>query len=601
MLHFNWNGKFYSIILFVALLLEILACGGVVFGWASIVVIFKARHYFFDMCTVSLGNNNNLPSNISDKNNTTSSSAVYFILNCSKQDDKLNLVFTITMAFMCISQFPAGLFLDKFGPRVTRIVGGPIFIIGCLGLAFITEDNENYLFPSFIAIVIGGVFLSLSIYQISNTVLWRKRAIVMCSLNGGFDSSAVVFLIFKLIYDTGVQFSTILYIYSGLSLLLITFVTVFLVPSQIKLKKWSIEEEHYYETSINDCIVPKKTIYASKINSAFERTGSNVSITSSHQVPSCQQVPASLQMTSSQEILSSQQTPSLQQMSLCQQIPSSQQLPSSQQTVYNFSVEKTENLTLDVSTLSSANGSILIETQNIPPSVFRSIFSPLYMIEMICLLSINLKLQCYIGSLQLNLEKLAQNNLLEVSKYINIFGYLQFCGIVITPFIGLTFRRLKNSEKQSLKKEEIFVSDLRSSIAPYCILNFLGMIFCLFDLINSMKLQIPSYILCAIVRGFLYANHTTFIGIAFPPSQFGTLFGLSLLLAGVFALLQYALFHLTNHALGGKPFWSNLILLLLVSLGNAYPLYVWLYCRKKESFSNKSSVSTIKHSVAIEE
>ncbi|XP_047136032.1 large neutral amino acids transporter small subunit 4 isoform X2 [Hydra vulgaris] len=473
------------------------------------------------------------------------------------------------------------------------------------------HDNENYLFPSFIAIVIGGVFLSLSIYQISNTVLWRKRAIVMCSLNGGFDSSAVVFLIFKLIYDTGVKFSTILYIYSGLSLLLITFVTVFLVPSQIKLKKWSIEEEHYYKTSINDCIVPKKTIYASKINSAFERTGSNVSISSSHQVPSCQQVPlsqlvplsqqvpTSLQMTSSQEILSSQHTPSSQQIPLCQQISLSQQLPSSQQTVYNFSVEKTENLTLDVSTLSSANGSILIDTQNIPPSVFRSIFSPLYMIELICLLSINLKLQCYIGSLQLNLERLTQNNLLEVSKYINIFGYLQFCGIVITPFIGLTFRRLKNSEKQSLKKEEILVSDLRSSIAPYCVLNFLGMIFCLFDLINSMKLQIPSYILCAIVRGFLYANHTTFIGIAFPSSQFGTLFGFSLLLAGIFALLQYALFHLTNHALGGKPFWSNFILLLLVSLGNAYPLYVWLYCRKKES--KKSLVSTMKHSVVIEE
>ncbi|XP_065666063.1 equilibrative nucleobase transporter 1-like isoform X2 [Hydra vulgaris] len=536
---FNWNGKFYSIILFVSVLLVVLVCGGIVFGWASIVVIFKAKNYYFDLCTIFYKNNNvSLTNSFSSKANESVFS-VNSPFHCLKQDDKLNLVFTIASSFVSISQLPIGLFLDRFGARVAMTLGGSVtffislFLVGCMGLAFIIKGNENFLFPSFIAIGVGGIVLYLSILQISNIILWRRKAIIICSISGGFDSSAIVLLFFKLIYDAGIKLSYILYIYSGLSLLLITFVIVFFIPSQNKLNKWSLEEKSHNNNSINGCVTLNPKI-SSNINHAFERY----------------------------ESFSNVSTPS--------------------------SEPKFENQTADARKLSSIVSTRLstLKTQNMKSSVIQSIITPLYMIEVACLLNINLKYQSYVGFLQPNLERLTKNNLSEVSKYINIFGYLQLCGVLFTPFIGLTFKRLKKTEMQNLNEKEIYVSGLRSSIAPYCILNFLAMLFCVFDLINSMKLQIPTYILCATVRGVLYANHATFIGIAFPSSQFGTLFGLSTFLAGVFGLLQYALFYLTNHVFDGTPFWSNLIQLLLVSLGNAYPIYVWFYSRKKEITSS---------------
>ena len=43
---------------------------------------------------------------------------------CPAQDARLNLVFTISLFCLCGIKFPAGVFIDRCGPRIARVVGG---------------------------------------------------------------------------------------------------------------------------------------------------------------------------------------------------------------------------------------------------------------------------------------------------------------------------------------------------------------------------------------------------------------------------------------------------------------------------------------------
>ena len=121
---FKRKGKPYLVVLFVFVLLEILLCGGIVFGWASIVVVFKAKHFYFDKCEISLENNSFSFTDVPALKSMLTANLVNTTLDCSRQNDRLNLVFTITMSLFSAVQFPTGIFIDKFGPRVTRMIGG---------------------------------------------------------------------------------------------------------------------------------------------------------------------------------------------------------------------------------------------------------------------------------------------------------------------------------------------------------------------------------------------------------------------------------------------------------------------------------------------
>ena len=58
-------------------------------------------------------------------------------------------------------------------------------------------------------------------------------------------------------------------------------------------------------------------------------------------------------------------------------------------------------------------------------------------------------------------------------------------------------------------------------------------------------------------QGLLLFKVFTFVHFIFrfPASQFGTLYGLGIFLAGAFCVLQYALFELTAGPFNGNPFW----------------------------------------------
>ena len=76
----------------------------------------------------------------------------------------------------------------------------------------------------------------------------------------------------------------------------------------------------------------------------------------------------------------------------------------------------------------------------------------------------------------------------------DIFGYVQFGGIFVTPLIGLVFEKDRLTGKGAYtpiaSPEEQRIEMLRGCIAPFAVTNILCMIFCVVSMVESLQLQV---------------------------------------------------------------------------------------------------------------
>ena len=132
------SNKHYLRSFFVFGLLEVLLCSGITYGWASIVYVFKVEYFYYgSLCheaSTSLKNNTNRSSTLASEIVGEDGLPGYLA-----QDKIFNLIFTVAVFFFTSVQFPTGLFLDKFGPRVARMFGGWVDTI------FIWYPNSGFL------------------------------------------------------------------------------------------------------------------------------------------------------------------------------------------------------------------------------------------------------------------------------------------------------------------------------------------------------------------------------------------------------------------------------------------------------------------------
>ena len=81
---------------------------------------------------------------------------------------------------------------------------------------------------------------------------------------------------------------------------------------------------------------------------------------------------------------------------------------------------------------------------------------------------------------------------ISVSEYINLFGYIQFGGILITPVIGFVFdkSRLTPAKEAMLTIPERRLQSLRECIAPFLLTNLLCLLFCVLSMIEDIRFQV---------------------------------------------------------------------------------------------------------------
>ncbi|XP_059565306.1 equilibrative nucleobase transporter 1 isoform X2 [Myotis daubentonii] len=169
-------------------LLECLGFAGVLFGWASLVFVFKKEHYFEELCEHDarlMGNATGME-------------------DCKAQDEKFSLIFTLASFMNNFMTFPTGFIFDHFKTTVARLIAIFLYTSATLIIAFISAGSAILLFLAMPMLSVGGILFLMTNLQVGN-LFGKHRSTIITLYNGAFDSSSAVFLIIKLLYEKGIS------------------------------------------------------------------------------------------------------------------------------------------------------------------------------------------------------------------------------------------------------------------------------------------------------------------------------------------------------------------------------------------------------------
>nr|XP_023509842.1 solute carrier family 43 member 3 [Equus caballus] len=175
-------------------LLECLGFAGVLFGWASLVFVFKTEHYFEELCEPNAG----LTGNATLTGNVTGQT------DCKAQDEKFSLIFTLASFMNNFMTFPTGYIFDRFKTTVARLIAIFLYTTATLTIAFTSAESALLLFLAMPMLTVGGILFLITNLQVGN-LFGKHRSTIITLYNGAFDSSSAVFLVIKLLYEQGVS------------------------------------------------------------------------------------------------------------------------------------------------------------------------------------------------------------------------------------------------------------------------------------------------------------------------------------------------------------------------------------------------------------
>ncbi|XP_044154312.1 solute carrier family 43 member 3 isoform X2 [Bufo gargarizans] len=207
---FETEMRFQYVLTLITGLIECICFAGVTFGWASLVFVLKKENYFNDLCPDT-------------KNQSTNATG-----GCPSQDEHFSLIFTVAAFMNSAMTFPGGYIFDRFGTAVTRFIAICLFTTATLLIALSTADTAVLIFPALSLLASGGIFLILTNMQVGN-LFGPHRSTIITLYNGAFDSSSVIFLVVKVLYENGISLQNVFLFISSCSICHVLR-TIFLMP-----------------------------------------------------------------------------------------------------------------------------------------------------------------------------------------------------------------------------------------------------------------------------------------------------------------------------------------------------------------------------------
>ncbi|KAI4216522.1 MAG: hypothetical protein LQ351_001011 [Letrouitia transgressa] len=155
-----------------------LFAAGIVFGYAALKPVLIQERVYRKFCAAGKS---------------------YHEETCYEQEIRLNLMFTVAAVSTNVCALPVGTILDKYGPRVSGIIGSILLALGSLLFAFAARIPFDGNLLGYLFLALGGPFVFISSFHLSNTFP-RHSGLILALLTGAFDSSSAVFLFYRLIY-----------------------------------------------------------------------------------------------------------------------------------------------------------------------------------------------------------------------------------------------------------------------------------------------------------------------------------------------------------------------------------------------------------------
>ncbi|KAF2421249.1 MFS general substrate transporter [Tothia fuscella] len=160
-----------------------LLAAGIVFGYAAIKPVLIQEKVYREYCTKQELKDN--------------------VRTCYEQEIRLNFMFTVAAVSTNVVALPVGTILDRYGPRVCGIIGSFFVAIGCFFFAFawnLAEAGIDGYIPGYLFLALGGPFIFISSFQLSNTFP-KYSGLILALLTGAFDTSSAIFLFYRLAYQ----------------------------------------------------------------------------------------------------------------------------------------------------------------------------------------------------------------------------------------------------------------------------------------------------------------------------------------------------------------------------------------------------------------
>ncbi|XP_072420731.1 equilibrative nucleobase transporter 1-like [Chiloscyllium punctatum] len=505
-------------------LFECICFSGVLFGWASLVFVLKKEKYFTDLCD--------------PVQNSSHHGVENGTMHCDPQDERFTLLFTLGSFMNNFVTLPCGFMFDRFGTMATRFFGIFLYTTATLMIAFSHADTAVLLFPAVCLLAVGGILFLLTNMQVGN-LFGRRRSTVITLYNGAFDSSSIVFLVVKVVYEAGLSLRNVFLFISCLSSIHIARTYVLLPRSHIP---YPLPDGYTY---------------------GMQCEGSGI-------LTFRQAVETSSRVESPKEGEGTEGEKDEQRDETEGGKAEGQELP-----------ETTEGASLlDPSPKGPETSEEAI------PSFKSCIFSRLFLTHLLWLSIVQLRHYLFIGMLNPLLTLLARSDTQLISTYTNAFAFTQFFGVFCAPWNGLLLDRHKRKAKPtetassgSLALQRLI--DLKATVLSLTITVTQCVLFSLSAAIPVLPVQFLTFILQVINRAFLYGGHASFVAIGFPSCHFGKVFGTLMALSAVFSLLQYPCFALVKGPLQDDPMYLNIAFVILVTLAYVHPVNVFLYCRQE--------------------
>lgn len=111
-------------------------------------------------------------------------------------------MFTVAAVSTNVAALPVGTILDRYGPRITGIIGTVFLTVGALLFAFAQDlrPHVDTYIPAYFFLALGGPFIFISSFQLSNTFP-KYSGLILALLTGAFDTSSAILLVYRLIYQ----------------------------------------------------------------------------------------------------------------------------------------------------------------------------------------------------------------------------------------------------------------------------------------------------------------------------------------------------------------------------------------------------------------
>ncbi|KAL1282040.1 hypothetical protein QQF64_000843 [Cirrhinus molitorella] len=512
----------------VTSIIENLLFSAVLLGWGSLLIMLKNEGFYSHVCT----------ENVTEAHTNVSLTERAVWLSCVEQEEILNLGFTIGSFIISAATLPLGVLMDKFGPRPIRLFGSSCFALSMALIAVASYDPKVLSAIIFIAVSMngfGGICLTFTSLTLPN-MFGNVRSTILSLMIGSYASSAVTFPGVKLIYDVGVSFSVIFWLWAGFACLV--FLNCFI--------NWPAEsfpgpEDVRYNTMVKlrDEVVDQKM---------------------------------------SEESSFTQETPKEQEVTIKQ--PSADEAPSD-------------------GTVAQSQGSPPFYRSVCSPiflwSIITMAMTQLRLIFFMGAMNKMLEFLVTHGDPKPS-EELVKEAEEKVSLYSSIFGTLQLLCLVSCPLIGYIMDwRMKECDDVANSpegekspsgppKRDRKIQKLTNAIRAFIFTNTLLVIFGIISLIDNLPVQVVSFVLHTAVRGFIHSCCGGLYAAVYPTNHFGTLTGLQSMISAVFALLQQPLFMLMVGPLKGDPYWINLGLLVFSLVGFLLPGYLFYH---RDKFQRK--------------